>query len=180
MKKLEDLQCPLCEATLKVVMPSKELHVKCEYCGGTILLPLRKAPECLNHPQTSAVGLCSDCNKPFCSECLKKVEIRQKGENKNLFLCPRCFKKRRKPVFGVLGIGFFDAGIIILVFAYMLSRISMDLTYKFLYVSLPLILIGLFFIFWAWKSPRSLSQLLASLHNSLRKTIRSLKRKNEK
>lgn len=180
MKRLEDIQCPFCKATLKVATPSSITHVRCEYCNGNIIIPTKKAPECLNHIQTLAVGICSDCGKPFCLKCLKRVEIKQKDARKNLFLCPRCFKRRRNPVFGALGIATFNAGAIILVFAYMLTRISMDLAYKLLYISLPLIILGSFLIFWAWKSPRSLRQLLAPLHEKMKKLMRNPKRKSEK
>lgn len=174
------MQCPFCKATLKVAMPLSLTRVKCEYCDGNIIIPIQKAPDCLNHAQTPAVGTCSDCGKPFCLKCLKKVEVKLKGERRNLFLCPRCFKKRRNPVFGALGIALFNAGAIISVFAYMLTRISMDLAYKVIYISLPLIILGVFFIFWAWKSPRPLGQLLTPLHEKLKKLMRSHKKKSEK
>jgi len=86
----ETLTCPFCGAPHRGVIPSGTVQVKCEYCGGTILVP-SSASRCPNHPDVLAVGLCNDCGGSYCDSCLYLYKIK----DATLHLCPSCFKKRK-------------------------------------------------------------------------------------
>jgi len=89
----EAIVCPFCGAPYAGVVPLGVVHVKCKYCGGVVLLPshLSVVPRCPNHPDTIAVGLCSNCIQGFCRECLHLHKV----EGGSTYLCPRCLQGRR-------------------------------------------------------------------------------------
>ncbi|MGQ9530699.1 MAG: hypothetical protein ACUVQX_05165 [Candidatus Bathycorpusculaceae bacterium] len=67
--------------------------MKCNYCGATVLVPPRLrglVQRCPNHPDILAIGLCNDCNKSYCDNCLYIYE----GGDGKLHLCAQCYKNR--------------------------------------------------------------------------------------
>lgn len=93
MSEQEAVVCPFCGAPYAGVVPHDVVDVKCKYCGGVILLPshLSVVPRCPNHPDTIAVGLCSECLQGFCKDCLHLHEV----EGGRIHLCPTCSEGRR-------------------------------------------------------------------------------------
>ncbi len=103
----ETLNCPYCGAPYRDIIPSGTVQVKCNYCGGNILVPTffgGVIQRCLNHPDLLAVGLCNDCGRSYCEACLSLERV----ENGTLFLCPTCRKRREgEKTSGLLLIGLF-------------------------------------------------------------------------
>ncbi|MEM3699519.1 MAG: hypothetical protein QXL57_01445 [Candidatus Bathyarchaeia archaeon] len=92
-EKTEAFLCPFCGAPYKELIPAGVVQVKCHYCGATMLVPPRLGgliQRCPNHPDTLAIGLCNDCNKSYCDNCLYIFETK----NEKLYLCVRCHKNR--------------------------------------------------------------------------------------
>jgi ribosomal protein L40E len=92
-EKAEVFLCPFCGAPYKELIPSGVVQVKCHYCGATVLVPPRLGgliQRCPNHPDVLAIGLCNDCNKSYCDNCLYIYE----SEHEKLHLCAQCYKNR--------------------------------------------------------------------------------------
>jgi tetratricopeptide (TPR) repeat protein len=45
---------------------------------------------CDNHRSKTALWLCTDCDSLFCSECIEKRIVRQRGQKKTFYFCPKC------------------------------------------------------------------------------------------
>jgi DNA-directed RNA polymerase subunit RPC12/RpoP len=88
----EAIICPFCGAPYSGTVPYDVVDLKCRYCGGRILLPshLSVVPRCPNHPDTVAVGLCSQCSQRLCKECLHVKQF----EGGRTYLCTRCLQAR--------------------------------------------------------------------------------------
>lgn len=84
------MTCPFCGAPHGESVPAGVVQVRCNYCGAEILVPPRLGGEvrrCPNHPDSLAVGLCNECGKSFCDQCLFLWET---GHGK-LHLCSKCY-----------------------------------------------------------------------------------------
>ncbi len=86
--------CPFCGALYKGSIPADAVQVKCEYCGGIIVVPRLEGivPRCPNHPDAFAIGLCNDCSRSFCERCLYILTVT--GYDVNIYVCPSCLEKR--------------------------------------------------------------------------------------
>jgi hypothetical protein len=97
-KDTKVVRCPFCGAPYKNPIPTDALQLKCDYCGATFRTPPQigvEIPECVNHPERYAVGVCNDCGQNFCKECLHTYNLRpMQSDSAVLYLCPDCFKKR--------------------------------------------------------------------------------------
>lgn len=96
-KETRGFTCPFCGAPYKKLIPSDALQLTCDYCGATFRTPLRigvEIPQCYNHPERFAVGICNDCRKNFCSECLQTYDFKTRDGSAMLYLCPRCLRDR--------------------------------------------------------------------------------------
>jgi uncharacterized Zn-finger protein len=96
-KEARDIICPFCGAPYKKFVPSDALQLKCDYCGATFHVPPKigvEIPQCSNHPERFASGICNDCGRSFCKECLHAFPIATQGERAVLYLCPSCLRKR--------------------------------------------------------------------------------------
>lgn len=51
-------------------------------------------PQCANHCDRFAVGICDDCGRNFCRECLQIFDFNTRGASTTLHLCPDCLRKR--------------------------------------------------------------------------------------
>jgi DNA-directed RNA polymerase subunit RPC12/RpoP len=89
--------CPFCGAPQRMIIPDGTLQVKCPYCGGVILVPPwlgGKTVRCVNHPERLAVGVCNDCGRNFCAECLYIYHLRTRDAKATLYLDQKCLRKR--------------------------------------------------------------------------------------
>jgi hypothetical protein len=96
-KETKGVNCPFCGAPYRNFIPADVLQLKCDYCGATFRTPPRigvEIPQCFNHPQRFAVGICNDCGQNFCRECLQTFEFKTQNSNTFLYLCPNCIRKR--------------------------------------------------------------------------------------
>jgi len=90
--------CPFCGAPYRKLIPAGTVQVRCEYCGAMILVPpkLREVQRCPNHPDRVSVGICNDCGKGFCGDCLTVMMSSGSSEGAAIiYLCPDCLKKRK-------------------------------------------------------------------------------------
>jgi len=94
--------CPFCGAPYRKLIPAGTVQVRCEYCGAMILVPpkLREVQRCPNHPDRISVGICEDCGKGFCGDCLTVMMISESSEGTGpkaiRYLCPDCLRKRKR------------------------------------------------------------------------------------
>ena len=51
-------------------------------------------PQCANHRDRFAVGICDDCQQNFCSDCLEIYDFKTRDGSATLHLCPECLNKR--------------------------------------------------------------------------------------
>ncbi len=115
----ETLACPYCGALYRDAIPQGTVQVKCEYCGGNIMVPTffgGVIQRCTNHPNILAAGLCNDCGRSYCDNCLSLESV----ENGTLFLCPACRARRegeKTRGFLLLGMFMFALGILALLLA---------------------------------------------------------------
>ena len=89
----EVLVCPFCGAPHGETIPVGVVQVKCHYCGAEVLVPPRLGgvvQRCPNHPAVLALGLCNDCSRSFCDQCLFVFE----ADHAKLNLCSKCFESR--------------------------------------------------------------------------------------
>jgi hypothetical protein len=96
-KETKGVCCPFCGAPYRKLIPTDALQLKCEYCGAAFRTPPRigvEIPECVNHPERYAVGVCNDCGENFCSECLHPYNLKTQSDRAVLYLCPDCLRKR--------------------------------------------------------------------------------------
>ena len=109
--------CQFCGAPQRSPIPSGTVQVKCNYCGGLLLVPPwlgGVACRCPYHPEKLASGKCNDCGNSYCEDCLSTYNLRTEHEEVALYLCPECLRRRQadkanKIVFG--GIVFFIMGL---------------------------------------------------------------------
>ena len=87
------LVCPVCGAPYRDTIPVGMAQVKCHYCGASIVIPTT-APRCPNHPDLIAGGLCNDCGRSFCRDCLSPYFVQGQDDSGTLFLCNSCLAKR--------------------------------------------------------------------------------------
>jgi len=107
-----------------MIMPPGTVQVKCSYCGGLILVPPwmgGKTLRCEDHPERLAVGMCNDCGRNFCGECLHIYHLKTEDTEAILYLDTACLRRRRaeKANEAVLG------GILLLIFGIFSSLVSL-------------------------------------------------------
>lgn len=93
----EPFLCPFCGAPQRTIVPSGTVQVKCQYCGGVILVPpwlSGKTLRCGNHPERLSVGICNDCGRNFCGECLHIYHLKTRDTKATLYLDRSCLRKR--------------------------------------------------------------------------------------
>jgi hypothetical protein len=92
----EPVRCPFCGAPYRDVIPADVVQLKCKYCGGIfqVALAAGEVARCVNHPEKVAVGMCNDCGREFCGNCLHAYRMAAHGENATLYLCPNCLSAR--------------------------------------------------------------------------------------
>ncbi len=141
MKKLREneegkrfLACSFCGAPQRMAIPAGTVQVKCQYCGGITLVPPwmgGKILRCVSHPERLAVGICNDCGRNFCGECLRIYRLETRGERVTLYLDVVCLRRRYagradKIIWGgilLLAYGIFSAivaltvGVLVMIFA---------------------------------------------------------------
>ena len=96
-KDTTGIRCPFCGAPYRKLIPTDALQLKCDYCGATFRTPPSlgvEIPECANHPERYATGVCNDCGQNFCRECLHPYNLKTQSDRAVLYLCPNCFRKR--------------------------------------------------------------------------------------
>jgi hypothetical protein len=96
-KETKDIRCPFCGAPYKKLLSSNVLQLKCAYCGAMYRVPPRigiDIPQCANHRDRFAVGICDDCQQNFCSDCLEIYDFKTRDGSATLHLCPKCVNKR--------------------------------------------------------------------------------------
>ena len=96
-RETKDVRCPFCGAPCKKLIPPNALQLKCDYCGAMFRVPPRigvEIPQCANHPDRFAVGICDDCGRNFCGDCLDIYDFKTRDGSATLHLCPECLNKR--------------------------------------------------------------------------------------
>lgn len=96
-KEAKGVNCPFCGAPYRKLIPHDALQLKCDYCGATFRTPPHigvEIPQCCNHPDRFATGICNDCEQNFCRECLHTYSLKTQNERAVLYLCPSCFTRR--------------------------------------------------------------------------------------
>lgn len=89
--------CTFCGAPQRGIIPPGTMQVNCQYCGGLILVPPwmgGKTLRCVNHPERLAVGICNDCGRNFCPECLRIYHLKTRDTKATLYLDIDCLRKR--------------------------------------------------------------------------------------
>jgi DNA-directed RNA polymerase subunit RPC12/RpoP len=89
--------CPFCGAPQRGIIPQGTVQVNCQYCGALILVPPWMGGErlrCTNHPERLAVGICNDCGRSFCAECLRVYHLEARDAETTLYLDTACLRKR--------------------------------------------------------------------------------------
>lgn len=89
--------CSFCGAPQRKIIPPGTTQVKCQYCGGIILVPPwmgGKTLRCNDHPERLAVGMCNDCGRNFCGECLRIYHLKTRETETTLYLDTACLRKR--------------------------------------------------------------------------------------
>lgn len=89
--------CPFCGAPQRIIIPPGTVQVNCQYCGALILVPPwmgGKTLRCTNHPERLAVGICNDCGRSFCSECLRVYRPKARDNGATLYLDTACLRRR--------------------------------------------------------------------------------------
>lgn len=97
--KEEIFACPFCGAPYRELIPADVVQVKCRYCGATVLVPPKLGgllQRCPSHPGLLAVGICNDCSKSFCGNCLFVIDtlIPSQKTGGYLYVCSDCVKRR--------------------------------------------------------------------------------------
>jgi len=100
MKNHQAFTCPFCGAPYTEIIPSGTVQIKCSYCKSTVLVPPQldgDVQRCLNHPEALCAGICNDCGKSFCGDCLFITEYLEYGQRTKgyLYICKDCMKERR-------------------------------------------------------------------------------------
>jgi hypothetical protein len=96
-REAKDVRCPFCGAPYKKLIPPDALQLKCDYCGAMYRVPPRigvEIPQWANHPDRFAVGICDDCGRNFCNDCLDIYDFKTRDGSATLHLCPECLNKR--------------------------------------------------------------------------------------
>jgi uncharacterized Zn-finger protein len=91
------VRCPYCGAPYGKLIPADVVQVECQYCGGTFQVQPRIGIEisrCPSHPEKAAVGICNDCKRSFCGECLHVYALETRDADATLYLCPTCLRAR--------------------------------------------------------------------------------------
>ena len=91
----ERLVCPACGAGQKQMLSPDALQTVCEYCGSVILVPRRLTGltrRCHNHPDSLAMGVCHDCGRIFCEDCLVVWTYRRA----DMYVCLSCRNERTR------------------------------------------------------------------------------------
>src|SRR4030042_410477 len=96
-QKTNPITCPNCGAPHHFVVPTGAVQIKCQYCGSTFAVPPaldKDITRCANHPELLSIGLCNDCGRNFCGDCLYLFDFRSEYSQATLFLCPDCLESR--------------------------------------------------------------------------------------
>lgn len=96
-KEAKTLSCPFCGAPYREIVPPDTLQLECRYCGGVFLVPSiisGEVPRCATHSDRWAIGLCNDCGKSYCGECLRAYVLETRSASAILHLCPDCLGGR--------------------------------------------------------------------------------------
>jgi DNA-directed RNA polymerase subunit RPC12/RpoP len=89
--------CTFCGAPQRMIISPGTMQVKCQYCGGLVLVPPwmgGKTLRCANHPERLAVGFCNDCGRNFCPVCLRIYDLETRDARATLYLDTACLRKR--------------------------------------------------------------------------------------
>jgi len=89
--------CTFCGAPQRMIISPGTMQVKCQYCGGLVLVPPwmgGKTLRCANHPERLAVGFCNDCGRNFCPVCLRIYHLETRDARATLYLDTACLRKR--------------------------------------------------------------------------------------
>jgi len=117
------LSCPFCGAPQRMSVPPGTIQINCEYCGGVILIPPwlgGKTLRCDHHPERLAIGICNDCGRSFCPECLRIYHLKTRDTETTLYLDTACLRKRHAgKASETIG-----AGILLLVFGVFSALVS--------------------------------------------------------
>jgi len=123
--------CPFCGAPQRIVIPLGTVQVNCQYCRALILVPPWMGGEtlrCTNHPERLAVGICNDCGRSFCSECLRIYHLEARDTEVTLYLDSACLRKRYAQKAGK-GIW---VGILLLAYGIILAMVSVEIGILFI------------------------------------------------
>ena len=118
--------CPFCGAPQRMIIPQGTVQINCQYCGALILVPPwmgGKTLRCTNHPERLAVGICNDCGRSFCSECLRVYHLKARDAEATLYLDTACLRKRHAEKAGET----IWAGILLLAFGIFSAVVSLGI-----------------------------------------------------
>ena len=118
--------CPFCGAPQRMIIPQGTVQINCQYCGALILVPPwmgGKTLRCTNHPERLAVGICNDCGRSFCSECLRVYYLKARDAEATLYLDTACLRKRYAEKAGEM----IWAGILLLAFGIFSAVVSLGI-----------------------------------------------------
>lgn len=135
----EAFTCPFCGAPYRTLIPAGGVQVKCQYCGGNVLVPPRLGGElqrCPNHPDVLAIGLCNECGKSYCDRCLYIYGVR----GGKLHLCSECYDEKRGWIFPAA----FAAIMIMSIFGVLVGAKEPILGLIYLFLIIVFVLIALY------------------------------------
>jgi len=141
-KETKDIRCPFCGAPYKKLVPSNALQLKCAYCGAMYRVPPRigiDIPQCANHRDRFAVGICDDCQQNFCSDCIEIYDFKTRDGSATLHLCPRCLNKRETDKANSYVIG----GILTIIFGVIFAAMLLPLGIFILIIGIGEIVYGI-------------------------------------
>lgn len=81
--------CPFCCAPYDAILASGIVETKCKKCGNRFPIPSGLSGvqgQCVNHPESEIIGLCSRCGQGFCEQCLY---VNDRGAD-TLYRCSSC------------------------------------------------------------------------------------------
>ena len=137
------VSCPFCGAPFRKFIPANTMQLECQYCGGVFLVPPElgtEIPQCANHPDKFALGLCNDCGDNFCGDCLHVYKLVTRDASAVLHLCSNCLKGR----YSKDGNGFILTGVMSIVMGLVASTFVMPMGLSF--VVLGVVAIGYGFV----------------------------------
>lgn len=139
----EALVCPVCGAPHREVIPAGVVHVKCRYCGGTIVVP-SQAARCPNHPKVLALSSCNDCGRSYCRDCLSVYFLEGETESGALQLCANCLEHRYVKRSEGSALALVWGGVLFLIFGFFILLVEPLVGVLFTaFFALPMLIYGL-------------------------------------